>query len=574
MSPALPCALALVAYVLGYSVYARFLAQRVFALDDGRITPAHTLEDGVDYVPTKRAVLYGHHFASITGLAPMLGPAVAVIWGWVPAMIWVVCGAILVGCVHDLGSLVVSMRARGMSMGKVAEGVIGPRAKTLLHLIIFFGIALAMGVFVFVIAKLFSIRLGGPGSPAGYPQSVLPSGGLMLLALSMGWLTVKRGWRLGPLAAVGFVLQLWLVYAGVQWPTLGLDASLWPSSTTWTWLLLVYALAACVLPVWTLLQPRDFLNSLLLYLGLGLSYVGFFVLAPSFAAPAVVLEPAGAPSLFPFVFIVIACGAASGFHSLVASGTTAKQIAKESHARFIGYGGMVGESLLGLLAVLACTAGFAGPELWHGHYGSWASATAGLAGKIGAFISGCSRFLGALGVPEVLGTSFIATIVVSFALTTLDSATRLLRFNLEEIGETLGLSLAKNRFITSAVAVAVIAWFAFYEVGGKPAALALWTLFGTVNQLLAALALLVITLYLRQRSRAWIFTAVPMVFVCLTTLYAMSQHIVGFWAKGQFLLLAVDSVLLALALWLLVEAVLCWRSNRRVTTLDVFVGPD
>jgi carbon starvation protein len=569
MSPTVACLIAFAIYALAYRFYAGHLSKRVFALDPDRATPAVELEDGVDYVPTNRFVLFGHHYASITGLAPMLGPAVAVIWGWVPAMLWVVFGAILIGCVHDFGALVVSVRAKGMSIGKVAEGIIGPRAKTLFHLIIFFGIGLAMGVFVFVIAKLFSLELG-PGKP-GYPQSVLPSGGLMVVAMGMGWLLYRKGWRLLPLTAAGFVIQLLLVRAGMEWPTLGLDESAWPSAGTWTWILLAYAFAASVLPVWSLLQPRDFLNSLLLYLGLGATYLGFFVMGPEFAAPAVVAAPEGAPPLFPFVFIVIACGAASGFHSLVSSGTTAKQLARETDARFIGYGGMLGESLLGLLAVLACTAGFAGPELWHGHYGNWASAAGGLAIKIDAFIGGCTRFLTGIGVPETLGASFIATVVVSFALTTLDSATRLLRFNIEEVGETLGLAVAKNRLLTAGLAVGVIAWFAFYEVGGKPAALALWTLFGTVNQILAGLALLVVTLYLKQRGRSPWFTGVPMIFMFATTLTAMVRQMIGFAGKGQILLLVIDGLLLAIAIWLIIEAALALRRGDRFESLDIVV---
>ncbi len=576
MSPAIAALIALAGYFAGYRFYSAFLAKRVFGLDDARRTPAHERNDGVDYVPTNRYVLFGHHYASITGLAPMLGPAVAVIWGWVPAMLWVVLGAIFVGCVHDMGALVVSMRAKGFSIGKVAEGILGKRAKTLFHLIIFFGIGLAMGVFVAVIAQLFSVTMAGGAK--GYPQSVLPSGGLMIVSMTIGWLYYRKGMRLLPLTLVGFVIQLALVGAGMQWPTFGLAAERWPGAATWTWILLAYAFAASVLPVWTLLQPRDFLNSLLLYLGLGGTYLGFFVLRPEFAADAFDPSPPGAPSMFPFVFIVIACGAASGFHSLVSSGTTAKQIAKESDARFVGYGGMLGESLLGLLAVLACTAGFADSSLWHEHYRDFGAANAGLAPKVAAFVGGCTRFLSGIGIPELVASSFIATVVVSFALTTLDSATRLLRFNIEEIGETLGVP-AKGwvRYVSSAMAVGVIAWFAFFRVGegeGKPAGFALWTLFGIVNQLLAALALLVVTLYLRQRGRTIWFTAVPMAFMAVSTFTAMVFKLIGFWNPGpgkdpQWLLLAVGAILFVLASWLLVEAGLSLARGDRTDSLDI-----
>ncbi|MCP4204762.1 MAG: carbon starvation protein A [bacterium] len=592
---ALVTAFCFVGYFLGYYFYARYLARRVFALDPAASTPAHELEDGVDYVPTRPIVLFGHHWASITGLSPMLGPAVAVIWGWVPAMLWVVLGAIFVGCVHDFGALVVSMRARGMSIGKVTEGIVGSRAKTLFHLIIFFGIALAMGVFVYVIAVLFSISESwDPADPmadsASFPSAVFPSAFLILLAMAMGFLLYRKRFPLLPTTAVGFVLMLGGVLGGLEWPLLWMDRASWPGIGGWTgWIsvLLAYSFIASVLPVWSLLQSRDFLNSLLLYLGLGLAYLGIFVSRPEFVAPAFRPEPAGAPSFFPFVFIIIACGAASGFHSLVSSGTTAKQIASEPHARTIGYGGMIGESLLGLLAVLACTAGVlsaggaSASEVWRATYKDWGTMQS-LGTQVGVFITGAAGFIGKLGfVDHELATAFIAMVVVSFALTTLDSATRLLRFNISEIGETLGWRFLNNRFVASILAVAVIAFFAFYEIDGKPAGLALWRLFGTINQLLAGLALLVVTLYLVQRGKNPWFTGVPMVFMLVSTLVAMVSNLRGFWlqwAEGGAILFVVGSILLLLALWLAVEAAYALAKARRtppIATPKVFVtDPD
>jgi carbon starvation protein len=574
---ALAALLCLVAYVLGYRFYSKYLAGRIFSLDDSRVTPAHTLRDGVDYVPSRKFVLFGHHWASITGLSPMLGPAVAVIWGWLPAMLWVVIGGLLVGCVHDFGALVVSMRARGQSIGKVAEGIVGPRAKTLFHLIIFFGIALAMGVFVYIIAVMFSISEAWDpqeplAAPSSFPTAVLPSALLIGVAMVMGHLLYRKGWKLAPLTGVSFVVVLAAVWGGIRWPLLGLERGAWPEHGVWVLILLGYSFIASVLPVWSLLQARDFLNSLLLYLGLALCYLGLFVSRPDFAAPAFRPQPEGAPSFYPFVFIVIACGAASGFHSLVASGTTAKQIDRESDARAIGYGGMIGESLLGLLAVLACTAGLVGTggitpaELWHSTYANW-DVMQSLGQKIGIFITGAAHFIEALGaVDHRTATAFVAVIVVSFALTTLDSATRLLRFNISEIAETLGWRWLENRHAASALAVAVIAFFAFYEVGGSPAGLALWQLFGTVNQLMAGLALLVVTLYLFQRGRNYWVTAVPMAFMLGSTVVAMISNLRRFlaqWSEGGALLFVVGSILLVLAVWLVLEAVAALRRSRR-----------
>lgn len=556
MSPALVALSAFAAYFVGYRLYARFLAERVFRLDPSAETPAHRQRDDVDYVPTRPSILFGHHFASITGLAPMLGPAVAVIWGWLPAVLWVVLGALFVGCVHDFSAMALSVRNRGMSVGEVAADVIGPRARTLFHFIIFFGVALAMGVFVYVIARLFALELA-PGAP-GYPQAVLPSTLLIVVAMVAGWLMYRKGVSLLPVAIVGFTLELVGIGLGMRFPTLGLPESMWPSPSTWTWILLAYAFAASVLPVWALLQSRDFLNALLLYLGIGLAYVGLLVGGHEFTAPAVRLDPEGAPSLVPFVFIVVACGAASGFHGLVSSGTTAKQLDKETDARPVGYGAMIGESLLGLLATLACTAGLASSDVWHDVYHDWSRVQA-LPRQIDTFIGGTTTFLTSIGVPAGLASALIAMVVVSFALTTLDSATRLLRFNIEEIGSTFRIPFTGNRYVASALACGVIAVFAFYEVDvqqgdvvvQRPAGLALWQLFGTTNQLLAGLTLVMATLYLRHRGRPTWPTGIPAIGMLASTLGAMTINLL---AMRDPLLLTVGSLLALLGVGVLVES--------------------
>jgi len=544
-------------YAAGYLWYSRFIAQRVFALRPDHPTPAHTLEDGVDYVPTHRVVLFGHHYASITGLSPMLGPAIAVIWGWLPAMLWVVFGAILIGCVHDFGALIVSVRARGLSIGAIAEGIMGRRAKSLMHAIIFFAIALAMGVFAYVVSLLFS--------PEFYPESAVPSGVILVEALVVGWLVRKRGFNLWLLVGAAFILTLVSVLVSPLLPVR------WASIEGWTLVLLAYAYLASVLPVWQLLQPRDFLNSLLLYLGLGLTYVGFFILRPDFVAPVVDAHPPGAPPMYPFVFIVIACGAASGFHSLVSSGTTAKQLDKETDARFIGYGAMVGESLLGLAAVLACTAGFVSPTVWRHHYTDWASMQ-GLGNSMSAFIEGATRFVSALGLPSQFARTLIAVVVVSFALTTLDSATRLLRYNLEEIGASRHLRFMGNRFLSSLLAVVAIGFFALLKVNGQAVGLALWQLFGSTNQLLAGLALLVVALYLIERGRISLPYLIPMVFMMATTLVAMVSKLRSYIVEGNTTLLVVGGAITVIAVWLVVEAALAvkrYRNTPDVETLEI-----
>ena len=528
-------------YLIGYHIYAKYLARHIFKLDANIATPSHQYQDGVDYVPSNKYVLFGHHYASISGLSPMLGPAIAVIWGWVPALLWVVIGTLLIGAVHDFSALVISMRAQGMSIGKVAEDIIGTRAKTLFHIIIFFLIGLAMGVFVHVCATLLTTAYN--------PEAIYPSGTLMVLAILMGWAVYKKNVSIVVVTVISFTLTLLAVWFGTRLPIIDLNLNQWKV------ILLVYSFAASVLPVWLLLQPRDYINSLLLYLGLAAIFFGFFLLQPEFAAPAVQSHPKGAPPLFPFVFVIIACGAVSGFHGLVSSGTTAKQINKETDATFIGYGGMIGESLLGLVSVLACTAGFLTQDLWMEHYSSWENAQ-GLGNNMKAFINGSALFLHQLGIPIEIAKAFVAVIAISFALTTLDSATRLLRFNISEMGETVGLSSLSNRYVASGTAITVIGAFAFYQVGGQTAGLALWQLFGTTNQILGGLTLLAVTLYLIQKKRPYWPTALPMGFMLITTLVAMIIKLKDFWSKEANLLLFLGSGIFLLSIWLTVEAIL------------------
>ena len=546
MEPVFAAAGCLVLYVVVYRFYARYLGARIFQLDPTKSTPAHDLNDGVDYVPSRRAVLFGHHYASIAGLAPMLGPAIAVIWGWLPGMLWVVLGTLCIGAVHDFSALVISMRNKGLSIGKVAEDLIGHRAKSIFLLLILFLICLVMGVFVRTIAGLFTA--------AFYPESVFPSFALVLVAIVIGWAVYKRSANISYATAVGFSLMVLSIWVGLQIakPDLGAD--------TWILLLLVYAFAASTLPVWLLLQPRDYLNSLLLYLGLGLAYLGFCVLQPQFAAPAVAAHPAGAPPIFPFVFIVIACGAVSGFHGLVSSGTTSKQINRETDAVFIGYGGMVGESMLGLMAVLACTAGFQSIETWSQHYSSWTAAS-GLSEKMRAFIDGAALFVAELGIPMPLAQAFIALVAVSFALTSLDSGTRLLRYNIGEIANSIGVPKIGNRYVASMIAVTLIGFFAFYEVQGQPVGLSLWSLFGSTNQVLGALTLLTVTIYLRQRRSNYWYTAIPMAFMLTVTITAMVIDLRRYWTEERLLLMFVAACIFVLSVWLVIEAVLRFRKD-------------
>jgi carbon starvation protein len=549
MQPVVAAVAAFVLYFVFLKFYARFLGKRIFRLDPDAVTPAHAMNDGVDYVPSKKGVLFGHHFASIAGLAPMLGPALAVIWGWLPAMLWVVFGSVLIGAVHDFSALVISMRHKGLSVGKIAENLIGKRAKALFLIIILFLICLVMGVFIGTVADLFT--------RAYYPQTVFPTFFLMAVAMVIGWLVFKKSASIGKTTVVGFVLQVVSIYVALN--VLGQPDV---SRTSWILIILAYAFAASVLPVWLLLQPRDYLNSLLLYLGLGAAYLGFFVLRPEFVAPAVNMNPEGAPPMFPFVFIIIACGAASGFHGLVSSGTTSKQISNETDAVPIGYGAMIGESTLALMAILATTAGFISTESWNDHYANWDSAS-GLADTMEAFINGAALFVSQLGVPMEIAQAFIALVAVSFALTTVDSGTRLLRYNIGEIGESLGVPQVGNRYVASLIAVGFIAFFAFYQIDGESAGAILWALFGSTNQVLAALTLLTVSVYLRQKGWNYWYTFVPMVFMLVVTIMAMVYNLRVYITEGQVMLTLVGGCIFVLSIWLVVEAVIRFRKDTR-----------
>ncbi len=534
----------LAAYFIAYRFYARFLSERVLSLDPARKTPAHSFEDGFDFVPTKRVILFGHHFASIAGLGPILGPAIAVIWGWLPAVLWILFGSIFIGCVHDLSTLFVSLRNRGRSIGDVTRKLVGPRARILFLLLIFFTLSLAMGTFVRVIAVLFS---------GSHPESVLPVVTLIFLAMAVGLLVYRRGVGITPATVFAIIVMFFSIWLGIRMPVTGIGIP------AWAIILIVYAYIASVLPVWLLLQPRDYLNAFQLVIGMVLMYIGLFIFHPAIAAPPVNEAATGAPPLFPFLFITIACGAISGFHSLVSTGTTSKQLSRETDARAIGYGGMLAEGALAMIVVLACTSGITRGE-WLEHYSSWQAAS-GLSAKMEAFVQGAGNFISKVGIPAGLARSFIVVMAVGFAMTTLDSGTRLLRFNLEELGEGLGVKPLQNRFVAALVAVVGITYFSLMTVDGMPIGLTLWELFGTTNQILAALGLLTVSLFLYRLGKPIVYTLIPMIGMMIMTVTAMVVKLRTNLAARNWSLLIVGTVIMLLAVWLVVETVLAFRRH-------------
>ncbi|MHC4110441.1 MAG: carbon starvation CstA family protein [Planctomycetota bacterium] len=531
-------------YFLGYKFYAKYLSEKIFKLDADAPVPSRTMADGADYIPTNRYVLFGHHFASIAGAAPIVGPAIAVIWGWLPALLWVVLGAVFMGCVHDFSALILSVRHKARSIGDLAGDIIGKKATTAYMIIMFFVVVLLMAIFLRLISGLL-IR---------YPEVVIPAAALMIVAMAIGVLIYRTKVGLGVASIVGIGLMLLSVWIGTQKP-LALPAQLVVNSPlfTWVFILAIYAFVASVLPVWLLLQPRDYLESFKLYAGLILLFAGIIATRPTIVAPIIRPVVEGAPPIWPFLFVTIACGALTGFHSIVASGTTSKQLANEKDARFVGYGAMAGESSLALGAVIACTAGFGSREAWMSHYGNWGSA-AGLWEKVGAFVDGSAGFITTLGIPESLGKTFMGLVIVAFALTTLDSACRLGRYILAEFGRQHRMPFLKNGFIGSAIAAGLACLLALMP-GVKPdqsIGQLLWPLFGTTNQLLAALVFATVTIYLVKRKTPHWFISVPLVLVAITTISAMIWNIAKYVRDGNWILTSVGGIILAAGLVLIV----------------------
>jgi carbon starvation protein len=564
------------AFLTGYHVYSRFIARRIYQLDPDFVTPSHEFEDGVDYVPTNKHVLFGHHFTSVAGAAPIVGPAIAVIWGWLPAFLWVTIGTVFAGAVHDFGTLWISTRHKGRSIGTLTESIVGDRARVLFLLLIFFLLLMVNAVFAVIIANLF---MGNPGA-------VLPVWGSLVVALIVGFLIYRTGAgillpSLGALAVL--YLMIWFgQYVPFELPDLigfgpteaqltaaGGDAAVAAEAANadgqrvgWIIVLFIYTFFASVLPVWLLLQPRDYVNGHQLFVALGIIGAGVIVTNPEVVAPAVNTNlPGDAPSWFPLLFITIACGAISGFHGLVGSGTSSKQLNKDTDARYVGYGGALGEGTLAVTSIIACTAGFAvfvGLDGWHTHYGSWASASAG---ATAAFVNGVGVLAEGIGIPSRVATIFAAVVVISFAATTLDTSIRLQRYIIGELGVEYRVKLVQNRWVATLVAVVACALLALGLDRGA-GGMRIWPLFGTTNQLLAGLSLLIITLFLfRQKRPVWV-TIIPMTFLLIMTTWAMILNLRRFAGESQTLLLVVGGAIFVLEIWLLFEAVAAIRRVR------------
>ena len=557
-------------FILAYNIYGKFLARKIFRINDDKVTPAVALEDGKDYVPSKKGVIFGHHFTSIAGTGPIVGPAIGIIWGWLPALLWVFLGSIIIGAVHDFGSLVISLRNEGKSISDITAKYINPRVRILFFLIVLLAIWIVIAIFGVVIAVLFKM----------YPQSVLAVWFQIPIAIILGRFLLKRGANIR-LYTIFAVISLYaVVLLGSILPvSLPVIAGI-PPTGLWSLILLVYCFIASTLPVTTLLQPRDFINAWQLVIAMGLMVIGVFASAfnPEFkiVAPVFQPKPAGAPLIWPFLFITIACGAISGFHALVSSGTTSKQLTKESDARFVGYGSMLLEGALAVLVIIAVSAGIGlmydkgGSEIlkgypaWSAHYSSW-SAASGLGSKVGAFVMGSANMIAGIGIPREIAVIIMGVFVASFAGTTLDTATRIQRYVIQELGNDIKIKIFQNKYIATAFAVVSAGFLAFSTGASGAGALTLWPLFGAVNQTLAALALITITIYLKTKGGIkYLISGIPAVFMVVMTVWALILNQVDFISKKNIILLITNGVIIVITVWMVFEGVLAFVKKKKV----------
>ncbi|MDH3641670.1 MAG: carbon starvation protein A [Gammaproteobacteria bacterium] len=535
--------LGLAGMAFGWFVYSKFIAEKIFQLDPDFVTPAHELRDGVDYLPTNRYVLWGHHFTSIAGAAPIVGPAIAVYWGWVPAVLWVTFGTIFFAGVHDFGAIWASARNKGKSMGALSEDVIGKRTRALFMIVIFLLLLMVNAVFGVVIAGLF----------VDTSTAVFPAWSAIAVALVIGQL-IHRNYNLTLLSACGVAALYFSIYIGAQLP-IELPEQMFGLTANGNWIIILftYAAVASMLPVWVLLQPRDFINGLQLFVGLFLLYSAVLLSLPDISAPAFNnMLAADSPSLVPLLFVTIACGAVSGFHGIVSSGTTSKQLNKEPDARFVGYLAAVGEGSLALITIVAVTGVTlaATPEIWHEIYDQYGTAGAG------TFVQGGAQLIqNGWGVPIGISTTLLATMVVLFAATTMDTGVRLQRYIIQEWGQIYDIPLLGNSVLATLVAVGCCLLLAFGAGGASGSGgLTIWPLFGSTNQILAALTLLVISVMLIKLGRPARYTLIPMIFVMITSFWAGVIKLIEWYQLGNWLLVTIDLIVLVTSVLVILEA--------------------
>ena len=532
--------LGIILFFIAYVSYGGYLAKE-WGVDPSRPTPSHTKYDNIDYVPTNAKVLLGHHFSSIAGAGPITGPIMASIFGWLPVYLWIVIGSIFVGGVHDFGSLLASVRHEGKSIGEIIKVNVGKRGKALFNIFAWLTLVLVVAAFTDITATTFAFDASKPdlltGARAG-TASVL----FIALAVAFGFSVYRKGASLTISTIVGVALLFFCIWIGYNYPFIKL------SLNGWRVLLLIYIFAASVLPVWLLLQPRDYLNSFLLYAMLVGGVIGIILVHPTIQISAVksftIGQGAAAQYLFPMLFVTVACGAVSGFHSLVGSGTSSKQIDSEKDIKFVGYGAMLIEGLVAIVALISV---------------AYVAKIDGSLSPAQKFAAGVAYFMSSFGIPEAVGKVFVTLAFSAFALTSLDTATRIGRYVFQEFfdnGEEKK-SFLTNMYVATLFTVAASIVLVLYGYNK------IWTIFGSANQLLSGLALLAITAWLAKNGKKTIMTIVPMVLMFCVTLSALLLSMKNYYLAKSWLLFVLALLLFILAIVLIIETV---NTLKRATT--------
>jgi carbon starvation protein len=559
---------------LGYGFYSRYIA-KLLGEDKNRETPALSLKDGVDYCPTKSPVVFAHHFASIAGAGPILGPTLALMYGVVPVWIWVLLGGVFFGAVHDYVTLFVSMRERGKSVAEIARKSLGERGFVLMIAFTILMIILVTSAFLVASARSLTSLIAISQMKLPVDQNILKTvmvdgvmqgrlGGIAstsvifitLCAPVIGFLIYKKNVSLKITMPLAVAVCIASIFIGIQFPV-----SL--NEKVWMVLLAVYALFAAGAPVWVLLQPRDFTNVYILYGGVLLiiaGTVGAGLQGVTSAAPAFNLAGgSSAPALgmiWPFLFITVACGAISGFHALVAGGTVSKQVTSEPAARIIGYGGMLLETLLAVGVIIALTSGIPFAE-----YTRIVHPAAGKSNPILAFAIGMSGLMyKGLHIPMVYGTIFGILMVEGFVATTLDTAVRINRYLFEELWNIIFKQppkWVKSYLFNSGLSVVLM-----LVLGFTNAFSAIWPIFGTANQLLAALTLITLAAWMAANRKKNTFLLLPAAFMIITTFFSLLLLAKRYFVKHNFILLTTDVLMILLGVGLMGVAVVVWRKKK------------
>ncbi|HYE83404.1 MAG TPA: carbon starvation protein A [Clostridia bacterium] len=524
-------------FLAAYSLYGGYLAKQ-WGIDPSKKTPAHTMRDDIDYCPANAKVLLGHHFSSIAGAGPITGPIAAAIFGWLPVYLWIVVGSIFFGGVHDWGSLLASIRHEGKSIGEIIRINIGENGKKLFNIFAYLTLILVVAAFTDICASTFAFDPAKPeaitGARAG-TASIL----FIFLAMAFGFLVYRKGVSLSLSTVAGVALLFFCIWIGYQFPILKL------SKLTWDVILILYIFAASTLPVWLLLQPRDYLCSFLLYAMLAGAFIGVILVRPAMAIPAsvgfTVGEGAKAQYLFPMLFVTVACGAISGFHSLVGSGTSSKQLDNEKDTKLVGYGAMLIEGVLAIIALI--TVGYV-------------AGAKGTPAQI--FANGVAEFMSTFGIAIPVGTVFVTLAFSAFALTSLDTATRLGRYMFQEMTTKADgtKSPLNNMYVATAVTVGLSALLLSYGYTK------IWPIFGSANQLLAGLALLAVSAWLAKSGKKNSMTVIPMVFMFAVTLTALVLVAKNNFAGGNFIIGGMAAILFVLAIILIVTTINTFFGNK------------